>query len=196
MFQAGEATSSANWGSLVAFAEGKYGGLYIIVNNTGIPERNMPMLDNDETTFVSIFGRQCEVTLLDCNSSCPSNTHTRRWSFREHLIYRSLEPPTRFGLVECQYESGKYFNKMYDNRARTGTKSGHALCPIAGQTQMLKEFMGGEETQEMVEKFRSIVPIGRFSTPQDLANAALYLASDEADFITGVCLLVAGGRYI
>jgi 3-oxoacyl-[acyl-carrier protein] reductase len=61
---------------------------------------------------------------------------------------------------------------------------------------MLKEFKGGEETSEIVAKFRSTVPIGRFGTPQDLANAALYLASDEADFITGVCLLVVGGRYI
>src|SRR3546814_9668732 len=72
----------------------------------------------------------------------------------------------------------------------------NALNPVAGLTPMLKEFMGGEETEEMKAKFVSTIPIGRFSTPQDIANAALYLASDEASFITGVCMEVDGGRCI
>jgi 3-oxoacyl-[acyl-carrier protein] reductase len=72
----------------------------------------------------------------------------------------------------------------------------NALNPVAGLTPMLKEFMGGEETEEMKAKFVSTIPIGRFSTPRDIANAALYLASDEADFITGVCMEVDGGRCI
>lgn len=72
----------------------------------------------------------------------------------------------------------------------------NALNPVAGLTPMLKEFMGGEETEEMKAKFVSTIPIGRFSTPADIANAALYLASDEANFITGVCMEVDGGRCI
>ncbi|MFN3400242.1 MAG: SDR family oxidoreductase, partial [Ferrovibrio sp.] len=72
----------------------------------------------------------------------------------------------------------------------------NALNPVAGLTPMLKEFMGGEETPEMKAKFVSTIPIGRFSTPADIANAALYLASDEANFITGVCMEVDGGRCI
>ena len=61
---------------------------------------------------------------------------------------------------------------------------------------MLSEFMGGVETAEMRDKFLSTIPLGRFSQPRDIANAALYLASDEADFITGVCLEVDGGRCV
>jgi 3-oxoacyl-[acyl-carrier protein] reductase len=72
----------------------------------------------------------------------------------------------------------------------------NALCPVAGDTAMLAEFMGGEETPEMRQKFIDSVPLGRLSTPLDIANAALYLASDDAEFITGVCLEVDGGRCV
>ncbi|NDV98438.1 SDR family oxidoreductase [Salipiger sp. PrR002] len=71
----------------------------------------------------------------------------------------------------------------------------NALNPVAGDTPLLKSFMG-EDTPEMREKFLSTIPMGRFSTPEDLANAALYLCSDEASLVTGVCMEVDGGRCI
>lgn len=71
----------------------------------------------------------------------------------------------------------------------------NALNPVAGETPMLKTFMG-EDTPEMRAKFLSTIPLGRFSTPEDLGNAACFLCSDEASMITGVCLEVDGGRCI
>ena len=71
----------------------------------------------------------------------------------------------------------------------------NALNPVAGDTPLLKSFMG-EDTPEMRAKFLSTIPMGRFSTPEDLANAALYLCSDEASLVTGVCMEVDGGRCI
>ena len=70
-----------------------------------------------------------------------------------------------------------------------------ALNPVAGETPLLKSFMG-EDTPEMRAKFLSTIPIGRFSLPEDLANAACYLCSDEASMVTGVCMEVDGGRCI
>jgi 3-oxoacyl-[acyl-carrier protein] reductase len=70
-----------------------------------------------------------------------------------------------------------------------------ALCPVAGETGMLADFMGAD-TPENRARFRASVPLGRLSTPADIANAALYLASDEAAFITGVCMEIDGGRCI
>jgi len=70
-----------------------------------------------------------------------------------------------------------------------------ALNPVAGETPLLKSFMG-EDTPEMRAKFLSTIPIGRFSQPEDLANAACFLCSDEASMITGVCMEVDGGRCI
>jgi len=71
----------------------------------------------------------------------------------------------------------------------------NALNPVAGETPLLKSFMG-EDTPEMRAKFLSTIPIGRFSQPEDLANAALYLCSNEASMVTGVCMEIDGGRCI
>ncbi len=71
----------------------------------------------------------------------------------------------------------------------------NALCPVAGETAMLAEFMGGD-TPENRARFMASIPIGRLSTPEDIANAALYLASDEASMITGVAFEIDGGRCI
>jgi 3-oxoacyl-[acyl-carrier protein] reductase len=70
-----------------------------------------------------------------------------------------------------------------------------ALNPVAGETPLLKSFMG-EDTPDIRAKFLSTIPIGRFSTPEDLGNAACFLCSDEASMITGVCMEVDGGRCI
>lgn len=71
----------------------------------------------------------------------------------------------------------------------------NAINPVAGETPLLKSFMGGD-TPEMREKFLATIPLGRFSTPEDMANAALFLCSDEASMITGIAMEVDGGRCI
>jgi 3-oxoacyl-[acyl-carrier protein] reductase len=70
-----------------------------------------------------------------------------------------------------------------------------ALNPVAGETPLLKSFMG-EDTPEMRAKFLATIPLGRFSLPEDLGNAACYLCSDEASMVTGVCMEIDGGRCI
>ncbi len=72
----------------------------------------------------------------------------------------------------------------------------NCINPVAGETPLLKEFMGGQDTPEMRARFIGTVPLGRLSKPLDVANAALYLASDEAEFISGVCLEVDGARCV
>ncbi|HVE11738.1 MAG TPA: SDR family oxidoreductase, partial [Paraburkholderia sp.] len=72
----------------------------------------------------------------------------------------------------------------------------NCVNPVIGETGLLTQFMGVEDTPENRQRFLATIPLGRFSTPQDIANACLYLASDEAEFITGVCLEVDGGRCV
>ncbi len=72
----------------------------------------------------------------------------------------------------------------------------NALNPVAGETPLLATFMGGADTPENRERFLSTIPLGRFSTPQDIASAACFLCSDEASMITGVALEVDGGRCV
>ena len=72
----------------------------------------------------------------------------------------------------------------------------NCVNPVIGDTGLLEEFMGMPDTPENRARFLAGIPLGRFSTPRDVASAALYLASDEADFITGACIEVDGGRCI
>ncbi|KAF1054621.1 MAG: 4-formylbenzenesulfonate dehydrogenase TsaC1/TsaC2 [Burkholderia gladioli] len=72
----------------------------------------------------------------------------------------------------------------------------NCINPVLGETGLMTEFMGVADTPENRQRFLATIPLGRLSTPQDIANAALYLASDEAEFITGVCLEVDGDRCI
>jgi 3-oxoacyl-[acyl-carrier protein] reductase len=69
------------------------------------------------------------------------------------------------------------------------------INPVAGETPLLADFMG-QDTPEMRARFMSVIPLGRFSRPLDVANTALWLASDEAEFITGTCIEVDGGRCV
>ena len=72
----------------------------------------------------------------------------------------------------------------------------NGLCPVAGETPMLQDFLGDSDPIENHKKFISTVPLGRLAEPLDVANAALYLCSDESEFITGVMLEIDGGRSI
>ena len=71
----------------------------------------------------------------------------------------------------------------------------NAINPVAGETPLLKTFMG-EDTPEIRAKFLATIPLGRFSTPEDIGNAACFLCSDEASMVTGVAMEVDGGRVI
>ena len=73
---------------------------------------------------------------------------------------------------------------------------GNAICPVIGETGMLETFMGVPDTPENRKKFEATIPLGRFSTPNDIAQTMLFLASDDASFLTGVALEVDGGRCV
>ncbi|CAE6839397.1 4-formylbenzenesulfonate dehydrogenase TsaC1/TsaC2 [Paraburkholderia nemoris] len=72
----------------------------------------------------------------------------------------------------------------------------NALCPVMGDTALLESFMGVPDTPENRKKFVGTIPLGRLARPLDVAKAAVFLASDEADFITGAELPVDGGRTV
>lgn len=72
----------------------------------------------------------------------------------------------------------------------------NCVNPVIGETGLLQDFMGMPDTPENRRKLLATIPLGRFSRPLDVANACVYLASDEAEFVTGACLEVDGGRCV
>lgn len=176
-------------------ARERFGGLDILVNNAGYTHRNGSLMEVDEDTFDRIFQVNAKAIYLATQAAVPMLKARGGGVILNTASTAGLRP--RPGLT--WYNASKGW-------AITATKSMavelapdnirvNALCPVAGETGMLSLFMG-EDTPEKRAQFVASIPLGRLSQPRDIANAALWLASDEADFITGVALEVDGGRCI
>ena len=173
----------------------RLGRLDILVNNAGVSHRNQPMLKVTEEEFDRVYAVNVKSLYLTAKAVVPH--------FREHgggtiLIIGStagLRP--RPGLTWYNGSKGaanllakSMAVELAPDRIRV-----NAIAPVAGETPLLATFMG-EDTPEKRAQFRASIPWGRLSTPQDIANAALFLCSDEAEMITGAVLEVDGGRCI
>ncbi|MGI9414033.1 MAG: glucose 1-dehydrogenase [Hyphomicrobiales bacterium] len=182
--------------AMVAAAVSTFGGLDIVMNNAGMPQRNQPMLEVDEETFDRIFQVNCKSLYLAAVHAVPLLRERGGGVMINTASTAGLRP--RPGLVWYNGSKGAAITLTKSMAVELAPDNirVNALCPVAGDTPMLGEFLGGEVTNEMYAKFVATVPLGRLSTPRDLANASVFLASDEADFLTGVCLEVDGGRCI
>jgi 3-oxoacyl-[acyl-carrier protein] reductase len=172
-----------------------FGRLDIIVNNAGTTHRNKPMLEVSEEEFDRIFAVNVKSIYLTTRAALP---HFRQIGGGNILNIGStagLRP--RPGLTWYNASKGavNLLSKSMAVELAPDRIRVNALAPVAGETPLLASFMG-EDTPEKRAAFKATIPWGRLSTPQDIANAALFLCSDEADMITGVVLEVDGGRCI
>ena len=191
-----DVTASDQVAAMVERAASEFGGLDILVNNAGMPQRNQPALDVDEATFDAIFAVNCKSIYLGAIHGVPAMRERGGGVILNIASSAAIRP--RPGLVWYNGSKGAAMTltKAMAIEFATDKIRVNALCPVAGDTPMLAEFLGGEVTNEIYSSFVSTVPLGRLSTPRDLANAALFLCSDEAEFMTGVALEVDGGRCI
>jgi 3-oxoacyl-[acyl-carrier protein] reductase len=171
------------------------GHLDILVNNAGTTHRNQPMLDVGEAEFDRVFAVNVKSIYLFARSVVP---HFRSRGGGVILnIGSTAGVRPRPGLA--WYNASKGAVNLLSKSMAVELAPDHirvnALAPVAGETPLLGAFMG-EDTPEKRAAFTASVPWGRLSTPQDIANAALFLCSDEAEMITGTVLAVDGGRCI
>jgi 3-oxoacyl-[acyl-carrier protein] reductase len=171
------------------------GGLDIVVNNAGISHRNRPMLEVGEEEFDRILAVNVKSIYLFAQAAVPHFREQGSGVFINVGSTAGIRP--RPGLVWYNGSKAAVHGltkgmaiELAPDRIRVC-----ALAPVAGDTPLLATFMG-EDTPEKRELFKASIPLGRLSRPDDIANAALYLASDEASLITGVVLEVDGGRCI
>lgn len=183
--------------AMIHTAVQRFGGLHILVNNAGIPQRPCPLVDTSEELFDRLFAVNVKSVYLGARFAIPVfRSQGTGGVIINTASTAGLRP--RPGLTAYNATKGAVITltkslalEVASDRIRV-----NALCPVAGDTPMLAEFMGGTDTPEARARFLQTIPLGRFSRPSDMAAAALYLASDEAEFITGVCLEVDGGRCI
>lgn len=194
-FVRADVTVDADVAALVAAAQDAFGGLHILVNNAGFPQRNGPMTEVPEEVFDRIFAVNVKSIYLGARHAVPILRGGGGGVILNTASTAGVRP--RPGLTWYNGSKGAAITLTKSMAVELAPDNIRvcALNPVAGDTGMLAQFLG-EDTPEKRAQFEATVPLGRLSQPLDIANAALFLCSDEAAFLTGVCLEVDGGRCI
>jgi 3-oxoacyl-[acyl-carrier protein] reductase len=171
------------------------GPVDIIVNNAGITHLPAPTEEISEDDFDRIYRVNMKSIYLMTQAFVPNFKQRKSGVILNIASTAGVSPRPRLSW----YNASKGWvitatRALAVELAPMGIRV-NALNPVAGETPLLKSFMG-EDTPEIRAKFLSTIPMGRFSTPEDMGNAACFLCSDEASMITGVAMEVDGGRCI
>jgi 3-oxoacyl-[acyl-carrier protein] reductase len=182
--------------AMIATATDAYGPIDILVNNAGVTHLPAFMEDVSEDDFDRVFRVNMKSVYLTARALVPAFKAQHKGVILNIASTAGVSPRPRLNW----YNASKGWmitatKAMAIELAPFGIRA-NALNPVAGETPLLKSFMGGEDTPEIRSKFLATIPIGRFSTPEDMGNAACFLCSDEASMITGVAMEVDGGRCI
>ncbi|MCU0897023.1 MAG: SDR family oxidoreductase [Burkholderiales bacterium] len=192
-----DVASGAEWAAMVAAALKAYGRIDTVVNNAGWTHRNKPFLDVTEAEFDKVYAINVKSIYLSGQHVIPVFRKQGGGSFVNIASTAGIRP--RPGLTVYNSSKGAVITMSKSMAAELGPDRIRVNCinPVFSDTTALSaEFAGGALTPEVKAKFLATIPLGRFSTPLDIANAALFLASDDAAFVTGACLEVDGGRCV
>jgi 3-oxoacyl-[acyl-carrier protein] reductase len=172
-----------------------FGRLDIVVNNAGTTHRNKPMLEVTEEEYDRVFDVNVKSIFLMSRAVIPHFRAMGGGAIVNIGSTAGIRP--RPGLTWYNASKGavNLLTKSMAVELAPDAIRVNAIAPVAGETPLLATFMG-EDTPEKRAAFRATIPLGRLSTPQDIANAALYLSSDDASMVTGVVLEVDGGRCV
>ncbi len=196
-FFAADVTRSDDMRALVAAAVERHGTLDVMINNAGWTHRNRPALEVTEEEFDKCYAVNVKSIYLATIHATPVFRAQGGGSFINIASTAGVRP--RPGLTWYNGSKGAVITTSKSLAAELGPDNIRVNCinPVFNpDTGLAAEFAGGALTDERKAQFRASIPLGRFSTALDVANAALYLASDEAAFISGVCLEVDGARCV
>jgi 3-oxoacyl-[acyl-carrier protein] reductase len=193
-FVQADVTKGDDWAKLVRAAGER---LDIVVNNAGWTHRNKPYLEVTEAEFDRVYAVNVKSIYLSALHAVPVFRKRGRGCFVNIASTAGLRP--RPGLTVYNSSKGAVILMSKSMAGEFGPDRIRVNCvnPVfSPDTALSAEFAGGAVTEEAKKRFLATVPLGRFSTPLDVANACLYLASDEAEFISGVCIEVDGARCV
>ncbi len=185
----------ASVAAMAAQAASDLGGIDILVNNAGVTHLPQAMEDVTEEDFDRVYTVNMKSVYLSAKHFVPVFKKQGSGAVLNVASTAGVSPRPRLNW----YNASKGWmitatRAMAVELAPLGIRV-NAINPVAGETPLLQSFMG-EDTPEIRAKFLSTIPLGRFSTPEDMGNAACFLCSDEASMITGVAMEVDGGRCI
>ncbi|MEQ1576770.1 MAG: glucose 1-dehydrogenase [Hyphomicrobium sp.] len=173
-----------------------FGGLDILVNNAGTTHRNQPLMGVTEAEFDRIYAVNVKSIYLTTLASVPELQKRGGGSIINVASTAGLRP--RPGLTWYNGSKGAALTLSKSMAAELAPLNirVNAINPVIGETGMIEQFMGMPDTPENRAKFLGGIPLGRFSKPSDIANAAVFFADPASSFVTGAALEVDGGRCI
>lgn len=193
-FVQGDVTKAADWARLVREAGDK---LEIVVNNAGWTHRNKPYLEVSEAEFDRVYAVNVKSVYLSALHAVPVMRRNGGGCFVNIASTAGVRP--RPGLTVYNGSKGAVIIMSKSMAAEFGPDRIRVNCvnPVfSPDTGLSAEFAGGAVSEEAKKRFLATIPLGRFSTPLDIANACLYLASDEAAMVSGACIEVDGARCV
>jgi len=191
-----DVSDKASFEYMVEQTKKVFGGLDILVNNAGTTHRNKPALQVSEDEFDRVYKVNVKSLFWAAQSVLPGFVAQGSGCIVNVASTTGVRPGP--GLVWYSGSKAAMINLTKGlalEFARSGVRI-NAVNPMIGETAMLGDFMGMEDTPTNRERFLMRIPLGRFTRPADVASAVTFLASDEAAYLTGVCLDVDGGRNI
>ena len=190
-----DVSKAADVKALAEATVARFGDIDILVNNAGIGHKPQTLDTIEESVFDRILAVNAKSVFLTAQVIVPRMKARKTGAILNIASTGGVSP--RPNLTWYNASKGWMITAtraMSVELAPFGVRV-NAINPVAGETPLLSTFMG-QDTPEIRAKFLASIPIGRFSTPEDIANTALFLCSDEASMITGVALEVDGGRCI
>ena len=196
-FVQADVTVDADWATMVAKSVARFGRIDAVVNNAGWTNRNKPLLETTDAEFDRIYAVNVRSVFLSARHVVPVFRAQGGGCFVNIASTAGVRP--RPGLTVYNSSKGAVIIMSRSMAAELGPDHIRVNCvnPVfSPDTALSADFAGGTLTPESKARFLATIPLGRFSTPLDVANAALYLASDEASMVSGVCLEVDGARCV
>lgn len=173
-----------------------FGRLDVLVNNAGYSHRNQPLMDVSEEDFDRTYAVNVKAIYLAALAAVPVFRQSGGGAIINTSSTAGIRPRPGLTWYNGSKGAANILTKSMAVELAPEKIRVNALCPVIGETALLETFMGQPDTPENRAKFIAGIPLGRMSRPLDVANAALFLASDEAEFLTGVLLEVDGGRCV
>ncbi len=173
-----------------------FDGLDILVNNAGTSHPNRPMLEVDEAEFDRVFAVNVKSIFHGAHAAVPVLRARGGGSILNVASTAGIRP--RPGLTWYNGSKGAAITLTKSMAAELAADNirVNAICPVIGATGLLETFMGAPDTPENRARFVATIPMGRMSEPRDIANAAVFLADPNSNFLTGLALEVDGGRCV
>ena len=191
-----DVTKRADIGAAVKGALGAFGRLDIVVNNAGWTHHNKPLLEVTEDEFDRVFSVNVKSIFLMTNAVVPIMQRQGGGSIINIGSTAGIRPRPGLTWYNGTKGAANIISKSMAVELAPMKIRVNCVAPVLGETGLLEAFMGLPDTPENRTRFIATIPLGRLSRPADVANACVYLASDAAEFVTGVVLPIDGGRTV